>query len=282
MSKELEKVKVLEVKEVAFNGVKLLAVKTDKGIFTSISAFCDDLGLASNKQIDKIKKNQVLEQGYTVLVLPSNGGNQSVGCIDIDFLPLWLTQISVKHCKIEIQPLLLEFQLKSQKVLAAAFIQKEETKEPLKVFTASELILQQAQVLVNLEKTQLELINKTNNLENKIIQFERKQIEATKKLFEPELPATVIEYQKDDRAKINELVKNYANASGNAYQDVWNKLYVEFVYRKHVDLKARAKNRKITPLQVAENDFLLNDLYNLAIQLFHPKYVGQIVNIKEG
>ena len=58
MIKDLEKVTVLEVKEVAFNNNFILGVKTSDGkIYASIKKFCDDLGLKDHtKQITKIKK----------------------------------------------------------------------------------------------------------------------------------------------------------------------------------------------------------------------------------
>ena len=128
----LEKVKVLEVKEVTFNNVNLLGIKIENGrVFTSIKRFCDDLGLIKHtKQIDKIKNDEVLKEGYSVLGLPTNGGIQEVSCIDIDFLAAWLTSISSKHCKEEVRPLLLEFKKKASRVLASAFIQKEKNEAP--------------------------------------------------------------------------------------------------------------------------------------------------------
>ena len=169
MSKELEKVKVLEVKEVAFNNVSLLAIKGDDGfLYAPVSRFCNELGIDANAQMQRIKRDEILSEGSCIMHVPTNGTIQDTFCLQVDLLPTWLAGIKSTKCKEEVRSLLLDFKKKASRVLAAAFIQKEENQ---KVFTASELILQQAQVLVNLEKTQLELINKTNNLENKIIQF---------------------------------------------------------------------------------------------------------------
>lgn len=285
MSKELEKVKVLEVKEVAFNNVSLLAIKGDDGfLYAPVSRFCNELGIDANAQMQRIKRDEILSEGSCIMHVPTNGTIQDTFCLQVDLLPTWLAGIKSTKCKEEVRPLLLDFKKKASRVLAATFIQKEETKEPPKVFTASELILQQAQVLVNLEKTQLELINKTNNLENKIIQFEEAKNLAQQKLWEVS-PPDIIAFQKNDRAKINELVKNFGTATGITYSEVFNKLYVEFGLRYHFDLKKRAKNQKNkNALDIAEELFKMKELFAVAYELFSPKKIAEIVSCskKEG
>lgn len=273
MIKDLEKVTVLEVKEVAFNNNFILGVKTSDGkIYASIKKFCDDLGLKDHKkQISRIKKDDVLNEGGAVLALPSNGGIQDVFCLDVDFLASWLTSISIKHCAEEIRPLLLEFKKKAAKVLAAAFIASEKKEDP-KVLSQIEILLQSVQLLAENEKRLVIQEQKTNDLENKIIKFERIQSEATSKLFEPELPS-VLPLQKSDRAKINEIVKNFAIGTGINYSSLWTKLYTEFTARYHIDLVQRAKNQKLRPLDIAETLCKLPELFAVAGELFHPRNI---------
>lgn len=43
----------------------------------------------------KIQTDSVLSQGERNFVLPTEGGNQEVLCLKLDFLPLWLAKISI-------------------------------------------------------------------------------------------------------------------------------------------------------------------------------------------
>ncbi|MGL4404100.1 MAG: antA/AntB antirepressor family protein, partial [Fusobacteriaceae bacterium] len=79
------------------------------------------------------------------------------------------------------------------------------------------------------------------------------------------------------RLTINRVVRNYAKQESIWHQVVWSKLYEEFKYRFHLDLKARAKKGK-SKIQVAEDLGRLEDLYNLALKMFEENRI--IVGIK--
>jgi len=69
------------------------------------------------------------------------------------------------------------------------------------------------------------------------------------------------------RITINRIVKNYAKQNGLLYTTVWNKLYEEFKYIYHIDLKTRSKVGK-SKIQIAENLNQLENLYNLSLKMF--------------
>ena len=79
------------------------------------------------------------------------------------------------------------------------------------------------------------------------------------------------------RLTINRVVRNYAKQEGVFHQLVWGKLYEEFKYRFHIDLKVRAKKGK-SKIQIAEDLGKLEDLYNLALKMFEVKDL--VVGIK--
>ena len=68
------------------------------------------------------------------------------------------------------------------------------------------------------------------------------------------------------RITINRIVREYASANNLLFSSVWNKLYQEFKYLYHIDLKVRAKNQ--TPIELAEEKGILEDLYNLSLKIF--------------
>lgn len=164
MKKDLEKVTVLEVKEVAFNNVNLLGIKgVDGKIYTPVKKICDDLGIDTKSQIQRIKRDELLFEGGVIITLPSNGGPQDTFCLDVNCLPVFLVGIQSKKCKVEIQPYLKEFKLKIQQVLINAFIKKEAPQ--IKIPTYSEALRLLAD---NLDKTEkLEIENKKQSDEIK-------------------------------------------------------------------------------------------------------------------
>jgi prophage antirepressor-like protein len=74
------------------------------------------------------------------------------------------------------------------------------------------------------------------------------------------------------RGWVTRLVTRYAQGSETAYAMVWNRLYEEFRLRHHHDLKRRARNAggRTHPLDIAEHNGWLGQLYDLALELFGP------------
>lgn len=70
------------------------------------------------------------------------------------------------------------------------------------------------------------------------------------------------------RDHINMAIRGYAITHDHNFQACWSRLYTEFKYRHHIDLPLRAKNEKVSILQMAENLNVINDLYALAMLLF--------------
>jgi len=121
----------LAVKEVEFQGSKLLATqdKSSEKIYVGVRWICDGIGLSEDqmkRQLKNIREDLVVSKGVSNLTLPTNGGNQGVWCIELDYLPLWLAKISItpkmKDNSPELVEKLVEYQLKAKDVLANAFI----------------------------------------------------------------------------------------------------------------------------------------------------------------
>lgn len=113
-----------EIKEVCFNGDKLVVVRdcNDGKTYVGIRWICEALGLQYRKQVDKLKKHEALVKGMSVRALPSSGGIQYTLCIELDFLPLWLVTISPSKIITATKEKLVEYQLKAKDVLANAFL----------------------------------------------------------------------------------------------------------------------------------------------------------------
>ncbi|MGM9890831.1 MAG: phage antirepressor N-terminal domain-containing protein [Floccifex porci] len=126
----------LAVKDVNFNGTMLrVAQDVNNIIWVGVRWVCEGLGLTEDQMRNerkRINKDLVLSKGGSNLTLPTNGGEQEVLCLMLDFLPLWLAKIHVtpkmKNENPKLVENLVEYQLKAKDVLAEAFLgkQKEE------------------------------------------------------------------------------------------------------------------------------------------------------------
>jgi hypothetical protein len=128
-SVELEPV---EQKTVIFYGDELVAVRTnDNHVYVSVRHLCDALGLDRPSQVRRIKRNEVLADGYQGDVkIESPGGAQPAGVLRVDLVPLWLTGIRIKAVRPELQDRLGKYQREAAKVLWEAFQSGQLTGEP--------------------------------------------------------------------------------------------------------------------------------------------------------
>lgn len=119
-----------------------------------------------------------------------------------------------------------------------------------------DLIIMQAQSMKELKAQVNEIASTVHMLQ----QAQSKKAEITSSLP----PAN----EKSIRASINQLVRSWSGRNKISFQDSFNTLYREFYYRYSIDLKTRAKNRNITPLDAAEENNCLKELLSLAVNLF--------------
>lgn len=123
----------LEVKRVPFMGTDLMAARDEDGtIWAGVRWMCDGMGLSKgqrDRQITNINADSVISKGAANLRLPTAGGKQSVLCLKLDFVPLWLAKINITPAMQAETPELAErleaYQLKAKDVLAAAFLPKK-------------------------------------------------------------------------------------------------------------------------------------------------------------
>lgn len=155
----------LEIKRVPFLGAELMAARDESGqIWAGVRWMCDGLGLSKGqmqRQVTNISGDKVLSKGVANLQLPTSGGRQSVLCLKLDFVPLWLAKISItptmESDNPELADRLEQYQLRAKDVLAAAFLPSVH-KEPK---SAMELLRLQSQAMFELDE-------RVNVLEDKL------------------------------------------------------------------------------------------------------------------
>ena len=108
---------------VRFYGDELIAIQTiDSGaIFVPLNRLCDNLGVARNRQVQRIRDHPVLSRGYTTLEIETGGGRQETQCLRLDLIPLWLAGINANRVASTVQAKLVQYQAEAAQVLWAAF-----------------------------------------------------------------------------------------------------------------------------------------------------------------
>ena len=173
----------LEVKHVQFLGDDLIAAKDKDGtIWAGVRWMCDGLGLSKGqmqRQITNIGADTVLSKGVANLQLPTAGGKQSVLCLKLDFVPLWLAKINVTPTMAKENPeladKLVQYQLKAKDVLADAFIYRKDKLESLSPEEIMALALVEAQkTLAKREARIVALQNENARLTEKNEEYKHK------------------------------------------------------------------------------------------------------------
>lgn len=86
---------------VDFRNDTLFAVERDDGVFVAVKPIADSLGLAWNKQLERLKRDPILAEGMTMTVLPSVGGPQETTLLKLEMVNGWLFGIDESRVKDE-------------------------------------------------------------------------------------------------------------------------------------------------------------------------------------
>lgn len=107
---------------VPFYGDELIAVQQPDGnIFVHFGRLCENLGLSRTAQVRRVQRHEVLANGLTTLEIQTEGGAQTVQCLRIDLLPLWMAGLHASRVKDALRPKLVRYQQEAAVVLWQAF-----------------------------------------------------------------------------------------------------------------------------------------------------------------
>jgi hypothetical protein len=109
-----------DILEVVENGQK----------WVSVNKICENLGIATNRQINKLKSDPTYEA--RLIEVPTAGGVQKVFCIPLEKLNGWLFTINPNKVKPEAREKLIAYKNECFKVLYEHFINKSQQKLNIK------------------------------------------------------------------------------------------------------------------------------------------------------
>jgi hypothetical protein len=116
---------------VDFRQDTLFAVERDDGVFVAVKPICDSLGLAWNKQLERLKRDPILAEGMTVMGIPSVGGTQETTVLKLEMVNGWLFGIDESRVKDEqTRQKVLAYKRECYSVLFEHFYGKRRKPEP--------------------------------------------------------------------------------------------------------------------------------------------------------
>ncbi len=175
MAEEKKKLQVVEQKEVAFYGDELTAIRANDGqVYVSIRHMCRALGLNTQAQTRRIRRQTILADGYEGgAMMATPGGLQRASVLRVDLVPLWLSGIETSRVKEEIRPKLERFQREASKVLWEAFQEGRLTtdttlEELLTSDSPTAQAYRMAQAIMQIARQQLLLENRVTTVETRL------------------------------------------------------------------------------------------------------------------
>ena len=99
----------ISTQTISFNNQSLITVEQNGNHYVAMKPICENIGLAWESQVLRIKRDEVLSQGMIVMIIPTNGGNQNMICLPIEYLNGWLFGIDINRCNPEIRDTLIKY-----------------------------------------------------------------------------------------------------------------------------------------------------------------------------
>ncbi len=135
---------------VPFYGDELIAVQqADGNIFVHFGRLCENLGLSRTAQVRRVQRHEVLAAGLTTLEIQTEGGAQTVQCLRIDLLPLWMAGLHASRVKDDLRPKLVRYQQEAAVVLWQAF-KPQIVVEEAPIVAAEGAAIQQIQQIIEM------------------------------------------------------------------------------------------------------------------------------------
>ena len=88
----------------------VIAVKTDEVVYVPIKPICENLGIAWSGQLVKINNDPTLSKAITEIVIPSNGGPQTVICLQLKYMYGWLMKLNPSKVAPHVSDKLIQYQ----------------------------------------------------------------------------------------------------------------------------------------------------------------------------
>lgn len=134
---------------------------------------------------------------------------------------------------------------------------------PLEILEQQVRLMRQQQD--DLDKLKLQ-VQEFNEFKQEMLDVRDNTLAEFKKLPEPSVAVAELK----TKERLNRMVRDYAIANNIPFGTVYNKLYMEFRDRYHIDLKVRGNNQKpkLSGTEYADSINMIEQLYAVASEVF--------------
>lgn len=135
-----------EVQNISFHGQTVPVFSHNNQHYVAMKPIVENIGLQWEAQFKRIKRNDILNSAISMMEIPSNGGEQQMICLPLDYLNGWLFGVDARRVKPEIRSRLLTYQRECFRVLNEYFNPKAIQPKPIKALPSGLTHEQQAEV----------------------------------------------------------------------------------------------------------------------------------------
>ena len=115
--------RIVEQRAIAFMGDELAAALTSgSNIYVTLPGIARALGLNAQAQLRRILRTPTLARGLHVIPLETRGGTQTVNCLRVDKVALWLAGIETARVKPELRAKIEAYQEELAPVAMQVFL----------------------------------------------------------------------------------------------------------------------------------------------------------------
>ena len=108
----------ISTQTISFNNQSLVTFEQNGVRYTAMKPICDNIGLAWEAQLARIKRDDILSSTMIVMIIVAEDGkNREMVCLPIEYLNGWLFGIDVNRCKPEIRETLIKYKKECYQVL---------------------------------------------------------------------------------------------------------------------------------------------------------------------
>jgi len=222
---------MIEQKTVDFYGDELIALRgNDRQIYVSVSHLCSILEINRRSQVRRIRDHTVLADGYLLGGVETAGGQQTMGLLRVDLVPLWLTGLDTRRVAPEIKEKLERYQREAAKVLWEAFQEGRLTMatsidELLETESPAAQAYKMASAIMQMARQQLLLESQVGAHTAQLAEYGKRLETIEEQLGDPGqhiTPEQAMQISQAVKAVAHELGKN---SRRNEYGGVYGELY---------------------------------------------------------
>ena len=140
----------------------VIAVKTDEVVYVPIKPICENLGIAWSGQLVKINNDPTLSKAITEIVIPSNGGPQTVICLQLKYMYGWLMKLNPSKVAPHVSDKLIQYQELIYDVIYDHFHPKQEISTILPNDIANVVLNGLKPIIIDHLNTSTDLISRHN------------------------------------------------------------------------------------------------------------------------